>query len=1079
MAPDLRKHPVLVAQLAQETLAHPLDRKILVCRLHGQGRELLRALARAGVGWIGFQVVTPAELAGGLVAPRLFGEGLSVADEYEQRAAVDEALDEALAGEAGGPFRHLGEMAGFRDAVWDALQALRMAGLGPDDVRTAIPRERAERRGLLARVLEEYVTRLGQRRWIDTAEVLRRASLLLEDEGSQLPAERVHLLPGLGLRGRTGEFLAALQRRGAHVLETDGVAGLAAPHEVLWRDGGTVTALAHLHAPEGAPPGAEPVALDLFAAATPADELREVLRRLAAAGVPWDRVEIVATDAAVYGAALDALAARLGVPVSFAVGLPLERSRHGQALAAYLRWLHDELPDDVLRRLLETEVLVPPARTRGVSGSALARRLRSLQIGWGRERYREVLEPRLRDLARSEGPEPKPPLEDERTPEEIEAARTRERLELEALRDLIVPILEAAPPVPDRMRTRTVRVSPARIAAGFRAFLDFVPDDTDLERAVRARLLQRLERLEATLTREGPFAQALSVFACRLELRIESEEPDGGPAPKLSGGGRLHLTDLEHGGYTWRPCTFVVGLDAGRFPGPGLEDPLLGDRDRQRLNAAAAARQVRTGRRGDAALSVSGSSLEPGRFEFIPPLATAPQRLAERHHLLAALLARLRGHVTLSYCSWDSAEGRTVPPAPVLLQALRLRQGDATLTYQDLHRALGRTACAVPQGEERVDASDVWLATLHADGLFLAGRRVVAEAFPHFVRGEAGFRRWSAVAFTELQGRIRPRAGLLDPRGDPAAKPMSASQLEVLGRCPLKYLYGRVLRLRPPDEVERDLGAWLDARTRGGLLHAVFERTLRTARDRGVHADDVTNLLDLAGRILDDEIESAARLLPPPSPALLARERERLRDDVGAFVAMVQRLGAPWEAVELRFGRVAAGEPPLVLPVPGGAIRLTGRIDRVDRTPAGGLRVIDYKTGSTRDFRRKTGVFHGGRRLQHVLYARAAEMLLNGEVEAAEFHFPTRGGAHHRVPFRAGQLAPGMALVGRLLDLRGAGHFPPTEEKEDCKFCDYRDACRVGTPGPGDEDSPPARWGRQMIQRIPEYAPLRDARNAG
>lgn len=1058
---DPREHPVLLARLAQETLAHPLDRKILVCRLHGQGRELLRALARAGVGWVGFHVMTPAELAARILAPRLRAERLFLADEYDQRAAVEDALEQTLAAETGKVFRRLGEMMGFRDAVWDAVQALRMAGLGPDDLRSTIPAEHAERRELLACVLEGYLARLARRRHVDTAEVLRRAARALADEGSQLPAERVYLLPGLRLRGRTGEFLAVLERRGAEVLETDGVAGLEAPKEVLWRDGGAITALAHLFAVQGAPPGAQPVALDLFAAATPTDELREVLRRLVAAGVPWDQVEIVATDAAVYGVALDALSARLGIPVSFAVGLPVERSRHGRALAAYLRWLQGEFPDDVLRQLLETDVLVPRRPIPGVSGSDLARRLRSLQIGWGKERYREVLEARLSELARSGGSEPELLPEDERTAEEIEEVWSRERRELEGLRDLILPLLDAAPPVPDRLGTRAVRVSPAKIAAGFRAFMAFVPDDADQERAVRARLLQRLDRVEATLTGEAPFAQALCTFARRLDMRMESEEPDGGPAPKLSSGGRLHLSDLDHGGYTDRPYTFVVGLDAGRFPGLGLEHPLLGDRDRERLNAAAAAGET---------------SLAPAA---LPPLATVRARLAERHHLVAALLARLRGHVTLSYCSWDSAEGRTVPPAPVLLQALRLRRGEATLTYQDLHREIGLTACAVPHGTGRVDAADVWLAALRADGLFLAGRRAVCEAFTHFVRGEPAFRRWSADAFTEHQGRIRPRPELLDPRRDGAAKPVSASQLEVLGRCPLRYLYRQVLRLRPPDEVERELGVWLDAGRRGGLLHAVFEKTLRAARDRSVRTDDVPSLLEVAAAILHEEVARAARLLPAPSPAVLAREHERLRHDVHAFVAMVHRLGAPWEALELRFGRSAAGEPPLVLPVPGGALRLTGRIDRVDRTPAGKLRVIDYKTGSTREFRRETGVFHGGRRLQHVLYARAAERLLDGEVEAAEYHFPTRRGAHHRARFLAPQLAQGMSVVARLLDLVGNGCFPPTESSEDCKFCDYCDACRIRARGPGADDSPPARWGERMIGRLTEYAPLREARRAG
>lgn len=58
-------------------------------------------------------------------------------------------------------------------------------------------------------------------------------------------------------------------------------------------------------------------------------------------GRRWDEVEIVATDPIAYGCALDALASRLGIPVTYAVGLPTERTRQGRATVAYLRWIQE------------------------------------------------------------------------------------------------------------------------------------------------------------------------------------------------------------------------------------------------------------------------------------------------------------------------------------------------------------------------------------------------------------------------------------------------------------------------------------------------------------------------------------------------------------------------------------------------------------------------------------------------------------------------------------------------------------------------------------------------------------------
>ena len=60
----------------------------------------------------------------------------------------------------------------------------------------------------------------------------------------------------------------------------------------------------------------------------------------------------------------------------------------------------------------------------------------------------------------------------------------------------------------------------------------------------------------------------------------------------------------------------------------------------------------------------------------------------------------------------------------------------------------------------------------------------------------------------------------LDPRVNPDVV-LSASRLEDLGTCPLRYLYRTVLRLRPPDDPEFDPDRWLNALERGSLLHAV------------------------------------------------------------------------------------------------------------------------------------------------------------------------------------------------------------------------------------------------------------------
>ena len=78
------------------------------------------------------------------------------------------------------------------------------------------------------------------------------------------------------------------------------------------------------------------------------------------------------------------------------------------------------------------------------------------------------------------------------------------------------------------------------------------------------------------------------------------------------------------------PHTFIVGLDDGRFPGAGLQDPILLDEERKRLSKN---------------------------------LRTSSGELARRIDLFAVLFARLRGTITLSYSCYDLADDREMFPA--------------------------------------------------------------------------------------------------------------------------------------------------------------------------------------------------------------------------------------------------------------------------------------------------------------------------------------------------------------------------------------------------------------------------------
>ncbi|MGH7507463.1 MAG: PD-(D/E)XK nuclease family protein, partial [Longimicrobiales bacterium] len=623
-------------------------------------------------------------------------------------------------------------------------------------------------------------------------------------------------------------------------------------------------------------------------------------------------------------------------------------------------------------------------------------------------------------------------------PDEIEGQRERERAVVAGLAAILRPVFAATPRLPDRAYPEGVTVSASSLARGLRALLEFVPATNSVDATARRRMAQRLERIAATADRPTTLAAASAVLRERLDFRVPA--PDAaGTTPWISAGGHLHFSDIEHGGFAARRATFIVGLDAGRFPGSGGPDVILTDDDRHQL----------------------------GKAGFATALPTSAERIDARRYALAALIARLRGHVTLSYAAWDPGEARTLAPSPDLLQAFRLANRDPAADYQALHAHVARLATAVPRDGEYIDATDVWLGALGEGGVLRDGADVIRAAFPPLDRGLHAAEARARLAFGPHHGLTASRDAL-DPRLNREIV-VSATRLQTLGACPRRYFLQYVLKVRPPEDLKLEPDAWLSNLDRGSLLHAVYERSLRTAREQSVDLRDPA-FERLAGHLLEEEVAHWRERVPPPGDAVLATEVEELREDVRAFARLVQKAEGEWIELERKFGR--DGEEPASLRLPGGAIRVLGAIDRVDLLPGGELVVIDYKTGrvwgDTKD------PYDGGRRLQHVLYARIAENLIGGRVARAEYHYPTGRGLNNVDVYPAADLEGGPQVIDSLLDLVGTGHFPPTDDKRDCGICDFRAVCRIAQSRRGVQH-PPVEWACRADE-VPSIATMRRLR---
>ena len=1041
---EIPQMPLVLDALARATREYPYARKVLVCRRRGIGRELLRTLAVRGVPWTNWEITTPRQLASSMVAGELSRQGLSVTDEFDELALLDASIDTVLEGQRG-RLAELAEGTGLRQAVAKSVQALRLAGIGPTQLERARFRDE-DKRAQIARILAEYERRLRQqftdsrgttmKGRVDAADVYVRVTDAIT-LGAPLPGH-VFIMADHTRRGLPGKFLEVLIERGAHVLPEEPVFGMARPSWWLEQDAphaddairAGATSLSWLHEVNGwsrvtdsaqTADARGSVMLDVFAATSVTAELREVLRRVIAAQLRWDEVEIVATDAEAYGVALDAIAQRLGIPVSYSMGLPLARTRPGRAVRKYLDWVEQGYPADVLRQMLERGDIVAADTT--VSGTDVARRLRALKIGRGRDRYETMLAARERTLEYAQS------AQDERTPEEFAEDRARERREIAALASVVRPLIATAPELPHSAIARDATMTASELARGVIAVLALVPSTTSVDRTACRRMDARLRRIAETATRRTTLRGAIAMLVSKLEDRVPAPEVEG-PSPWTSSGGYLHLSDLEHGGFAGRRATFIVGLDAARFPGGGSNDALLVDDDRRRLTAG----------------------------QNLPSLPTAADRIDERRYAFASLVARLRGRVTFSYPTWDAVEGRANTPASELLQAYRLLSGDANADYEQMHGAIAPAASAVPRGSALLDVDDVWLHALSFNGTLRRGVDAVCATFP---RLRAGREAWKIRLRSDLptvhHGAITARPGL-DPRDNPQ-RAVSPTQLQVLGTCPHRYLMRYVLRAKKPDDPEFSPEQWLSPIDKGSLLHNVYQRALEDASDAGLDvASDGFEVRVM--QILDDEIERMRAQLPPPGESVFRLEYDNLREDARAFVAMVREDNREFVRFELAFGE--RGAPPVELELPDGRkLNVTGRIDRVDRLADGSLVVVDYKTGSSFSFTEKSRIYDGGRRLQHALYAKAAEQLFGARVARAEYHFPSRKSQNHRAKYEAAQLRDGMLLVSTLLDFVANGWFVPTNVPDDCKFCDYALACRTTVNQYGKVVSAMAEWSRE------------------
>ena len=731
----------------------------------------------------------------------------------------------------------------------------------------------------------------------------------------------------------------------------------------------------------------------IFRAIGEENEIRAVFRTLLESGTPFDEAEILHTDPATYPALAFELAAEHGIPCTFSGGIAAAFTRPGQAALAFLRWIGGGFEADALREALASGLLTFPKGEGGPATGpmAAARELRRARVGWGRDRHLSALDRHVAEIEAL-------PQRDE---EEDEAAgrptrRERRIAATRAARAFVARALDLAP--------AASAVDLASLSRGTREFVsEFARVTGDLDATSQSALSTLFEEFESLPGEPVPRERAVERLSdAVLALHVAPDRPRPG---------RLHFAEYRSGGFSGRRQTFLIGFDEKRHPGGGREDPVLSDEERGKINALAAA-----------------------------GLSLGPQRARENSTAARACVARLRGEVTFGFAGWnlrDLANPGEVFPSPFLLEIFRRASGEAEADYARFAASVSNTEGFLPGAARSLDETEWWLSRI-GDARGPETEATVDLLHPWLSDGRRAQEARRSSELTPWDAVFRRPVPELDPRIN--GRPMSSSRIQALAECPYGYFLAHVLRLASPDEKEEDATEWLDPRTVGSLIHAVFRRFLEDLVAAGRLPEFPRDLAALDA-IADDEILAMRKKVPPRSELAMSRTREDIRFACRTFLISEAARSAEVQPVafEVAFG-MKPGVEPVEIPLGAGrSFRLRGSIDRVDRAPDGTFHVWDYKTGTSAFTREERGIA-AGRQIQPALYALAYEALLAragkpGRVSESGYFFPGRRGLGERFTISPSAEETRRTL-NTLFDLLAAGAFLHSPEKDsDCFVC--------------------------------------------
>ena len=413
----------------------------------------------------------------------------------------------------------------------------------------------------------------------------------------------------------------------------------------------------------------------------------------------------------------------------------------------------------------------------------------------------------------------------------------------------------------------------------------------------------------------------------------------------------------------------------------------------------------------------------------------------ERYDFLSAIAAA--GNAVLC---WPAATGerRFAYPSRWLVEAANYLHeahgGAGRLNYETIHQGAGHQhwltviesrqhglksvteSSAMDDADYRLMHLNAQPARLHDAGLSDARMR----------RALAARAARNGAALTEWDGLVGGASARIAGIGQPD-RPISPSALETWATCPYRYFLSRILRIAaPPDDDADELSA-LD---RGSMVHKILERFVK-----GSDGAAKEKLLELA----EQEFDAAEKSGITGRYLLWEMEKETIRAGLGNFLEADARWlgGMPDKSeAEVGFDAVTVDVADL------GEVSFRGKIDRLD-VIGGEVRVRDFKTGKPDRYRGQAQDIYtvaNGKALQLPVYAAAARLNYPDSEIKGSYCFPLAdNNIHDGRPYDDGQQDDFHAVLRNILGAARNGIFPATPDGEgqysNCHWCDFNNLC--------------------------------------